>query len=576
MVFLGTAAASSVVLAALPLLVVAILLVGLLWPASRAMPVAWLTAVVVAYVAWDVPPAWLTAASLVGVMTALEILWIVFGALVLLYTLVHSGAVARINAGFAAISEDRRVQTVLLAFFLATFLEGVAGFGTPAAVVAPLLLALGFPALAAVVAALVGHAVATTFGAVGTPIIVGLEQPLASVEGSIGESGMTVAEFSASVGGWAALVHALVGVVMPLLTVAIVVAFFGADDDCPLEAIREVAALCLVAGVAFVGPSLVTAWLFGPELPSVVGAIVGGAVVVGSLRAGYLEPDSTWTFPPQENWPDHWVGDVDPGSDDAEADAALADEPSMSLVRAWAPYLVLVALLLLTRLVVPLETLLSETPGLVLAWEGVFGTTLEGEIAWAYAPGTWLLCSALVAIPLHRASGEAVRAAWRDAADRIAGPAVALVFVIPMVQIMLESGEHPGAPAAGSMIVVLAEGTAATVGPAYPAVAPAVGALGSFVAGSITVSNITFGVFQFEVAERLGLSTQLVVGAQAAGAAIGNTVAIHNVIAALATVGLVGKTGHVIRLTLLPLVYYLLAAGAVTTIFVYVLFPGVF
>ena len=130
---------ASAPLALVPLVVVAALLVGLLWPASRAMPVAWLAAAVVAFLAWEMPIAWILAASIDGAMAAIEILWIVLGALVLLYTLMNSGAGDRINAGFASISDDRRVQVVLLGFFLATFIEGVAGFGTPAAVVAPLL-----------------------------------------------------------------------------------------------------------------------------------------------------------------------------------------------------------------------------------------------------------------------------------------------------------------------------------------------------------------------------------------------------------------------------------------------------
>lgn len=272
--------AATVLVAAAPLLLVAALLVGLLWPASRAMPIAWLAAAVAAFSWWSMPPSWLAAATVSGAMTALEICWIVFGALVLLYTLTRSGAVERINAGFASISDDRRVQLVLLAFFLSTFVEGVAGFGTPAAVVAPLLVALGFPPLASVVAALLGHAVATTSGAVGTPVVVGFRDPLGSLEGAIAEGGMTVAEFSATAGAWAALLNAFVGVLMPLLTVGVVVHVFGDEADGTLGPLREVAPLCLFAGVAFVVPYTAAAWFLGPELPSVIGAIAG----VGSLR----------------------------------------------------------------------------------------------------------------------------------------------------------------------------------------------------------------------------------------------------------------------------------------------------
>jgi len=118
--------------AALPLVTAAVLLVGALWPATKAMPVAWGTAVLVAATVWQLPVRWIAAATTWGVMLAIEILWIVFGALVLLYTLQQAGAIERIASGFASISSDHRVQTILIGFFLTAFLTGVAGFGTPA------------------------------------------------------------------------------------------------------------------------------------------------------------------------------------------------------------------------------------------------------------------------------------------------------------------------------------------------------------------------------------------------------------------------------------------------------------
>jgi len=576
-----------------PLIVVAVLLVGFLWPAERSMPIAWLVAAVVAFAIWEMPLEWIAAASVRGGMAAIEILWIVFGALVLLYTLMRSGAVDRINAGFASISEDRRVQVVLLGFFLATFIEGVAGFGTPAAVVAPLLLALGFPALAAVIAALVGHAVATVFGAVGIPITAGYQQPLESVEPAIAAEGFSVAGYATSAAGWAAVFNGILGVLMPLIAVAMVVYFFDDPDERSLAPVRSVLPLCLFSGVAFAVPYVLMAWFIGPELPSLFAAMVGGAAVVAMLRAGYLEPTDTWDFPPQEEWPDHWVGTIEPGRNGA--DAATSGAPSMSLLRAWSPYLILVVLLIGTRVIEPVTDFLQGDAVVTLAtgagqfelgpsfeWSAILGTELGGAIGWAYVPGTWLLLSALIAIPLFGMNADEVGGAWREAAGKMLSPLIALVFVIAMVEVMLETNAHIDAGAAagsvpdGSMIVVLAEATAGAIGPAYPMIAPVVGALGAFIAGSITVSNITFSAFQFEVAQTLEMPTQLIVGAQSIGAAIGNVIAIHNVIAALATVGLVGETGRVIRLNLLPLLYYLFVGGLLTTLFVYVLFPTVF
>ncbi|WP_336363467.1 L-lactate permease [Halalkalicoccus salilacus] len=573
-------------LAALPLLVVAVLLVGLLWPATRAMPIAWITALVVGYFAWNMPPDWLAAASIVGVMTALSILWIVFGALLLLYTLIQAGAFDRINRGFATISDDRRVQIVLLGFFLATFIEGAAGFGTPAAVVAPLLLGLGFPALAAVIAAIIGHIIAVTYGAVGTPIIIGIQDPLASTgfQEEISQGGYTVAEYSTEVAAWAATYHTLVGFVMPLFAVGMVVYFFGDRDERSLAPAWEVAPLCLFAGIAFAVPYWLSAWFFTAEFPSLIGSMVGGAIVVSALKAGYFLPDTRWDFPPREEWPDHWVGTIEPGEngattgqpDEATAtDGGIPSGPEMSLLRAWSPYVLLVVLLVITRAVDPISAFINR-PIFIIEWSGILGTDLANGIAWMNVPGFWLLVSAVLAIPIFSMSGGQVSAAWREAAEKLVSPFIALVFVIAMVQVMINSGAHPGAPAEGSMIVVLAQATANLFGPAYPAVAALIGALGAAMAGSNTVSNITFGGFQFEAAQQLGLPTQIIVGAQAVGGAIGNLVAIHNVVAALATVGLVGQEGRVMRLNLIPLVYYATFVGFWAMLFSYVLFPNLF
>ena len=588
--------AVELLLAATPLLLAGALLVVFLWPATRAMPVAWIVALIIGFAVWNMPPSYLAASSLVGVMTAIQILWIVFGALLLLYTLKEAGAFDRINEGFAAVSDDRRVQIVLVAFFLATFIEGAAGFGTPAAVVAPLLLALGFPALAAVIAALIGHIIAVTYGAVGTPIIVGIQDPLASVEATrtaIEAGGFTVPEYSIQVATWAATYHALVGFVMPLFAVGMVVYFFGGDDR-SLKPAFEVAPLCLFAGIAFAIPYWLAAQV-SAEFPALLGSMVGGAITIATVKAGYLEPDSEWEFPPQEEWPAHWVGTIDP----ADARAVVPSEYAVSPGRAWTPYVLLVALLVLTRGVERVSRFLqgeevdafgvavSLTLGTVTTavgeitigvfgfeWTAILGTGITNGVEFAYLPGTWLLVSALVAVPLFGMSRKQVTEAWQEAWRNLRSPLVALAFVLAMAHVMLQSGAH--ADGVDSMIVVLATATAGVVGPAYPFVAVFIGALGAALMGSNTVSNITFGPLQFFAAENIGIPRTLTVGAQAVGGAIGNLVAIHNVVAALATVGLVGEEGRVMRLNLIPLVYYAVTVGVLSLVFSYVLFPTLF
>jgi lactate permease len=538
------------------------------------MPIAWISALLIGFFVWGMPVDWLAAASINGVMTALTILWIVFGALVLLYTLMEAGAFDRINQGFAAVSDDRRVQIVLLGFFLATFIEGAAGFGTPAAVVAPLLLGLGFPALAAVIASIIGHIIAVTYGAVGTPIIVGIRNPLSGppFAEAITEGGFTVVEFSNRVAAWAATYHALVGFVMPLIAVAMVVYFFGDREERSLAPAWEVAPLCLFAGIAFAVPYWISAWFLTAEFPSLIGSMIGGGITVAVLQAGYLLPDDEWDFPPREEWPDHWVGTIEPG----QSNGAVGDDSQpMPLWKAWSPYFLLVVLLVVTRAVDPISNAIAADI-LVTSWDGILGTELSNSIAWVSVPGFWLILSAVLAIPIFQMSGEEVKDAWVEAGQKLISPFIALVFVIAMVSVMLNSGLPPGAPEEGSMIVVLATVTADAVGPAYPFIAALIGALGAAMAGSNTVSNITFSGFQFEAATQLGLPRLIIVGAQAVGGAIGNLVAIHNLVAALATVGLVGQEGRVMRFNLLPLLYYSFMVGILATLFSYVLFPNVF
>ena len=136
---------------------------------------------------------------------------------------------------------------------------------------------------------------------------------------------------------------------------------------------------------------------------------------------------------------------------------------------------------------------------------------------------------------------------------------VALVFAVPMVQVFLNSQD--GDAGLKDMPVVLADGVANLVGDAWPAFSSLIGGIGAFVAGSNTISNMTFSMFQFGVAQRIGVDPTWVVALQAVGGAAGNTICVHNVVAACAVVGLVGREGDVIRITALVFVYYILVAS---------------
>ncbi|MFB1031712.1 MAG: L-lactate permease, partial [Thauera sp.] len=152
-----------------PILLAAVLLVGLRWPAKRAMPVVYFLTAGIGLYGWEMSLNRVLASTLQGLVITVGVLWIIFGAILLLNTLKYSGGITAIRAGFATISPDRRIQAIIIAWLFGCFIEGASGFGTPAAIAAPLLVAIGFPALAAVLLGMLVQSTPVSFGAVGTP-----------------------------------------------------------------------------------------------------------------------------------------------------------------------------------------------------------------------------------------------------------------------------------------------------------------------------------------------------------------------------------------------------------------------
>jgi len=586
-----------VLLALLPLATIAVLMVGLYQPATRTMPIAWAVAAIAAFVGWQMSPRLIAAASIRGALTATRILVIVFGAILLLYTLKQSGAFEVINAGFSSISDDRRVQVILLVFLMGSFIEGAAGFGTPAAIVGPLLVGLGFPPLAAVVVALTGNILAITFGAVGTPLIIGLRD-VVFAEGTgasqqvLQQGGFeSVGAYVAQIGVWAAVIHAIVGIAIPFIGVAMMTRFFGEERS--IKPALEVLPLCLFAWASFAVPYVATAYFLGPTFPGLLGAMVGLLVVTTTLRAGYFLPDEEWDFGPQAQWPDHWIGSIEPGegvgtttgesregtvaADGGTATFEESHSQDMSLGMAWLPYLLVAALLVVTRVVSPIQEFLA-TNG-VLMWNNILGTPFSEGVEMFYLPGSLFVLVAVITYALHGMDTDGIKASWSEALRNIAPAVVALWFAVATVMIMQRTGSAivlETAPINSGMLGLLSEITANGTGQMFPFFSGFIGAFGAFIAGSNTVSDILFGLFQFQAAQQIGAPTQIVVAAQAVGGAIGNLIAIHNVVAALTVVGLIGEEGRVIRLELIPVLYYGVFTGILTLILAYVVAPGAF
>ncbi|AJE16535.1 L-lactate permease [Stutzerimonas balearica] len=543
-----------------PILLAAVLLIGLRWPARTAMPLVYVVTAAVALFVWDMSFNRVLASTLQGLVITIGLLWIIFGAILLLNTLKHSGGITAIRAGFTTVSPDRRIQAIIIAWLFGCFIEGASGFGTPAAIAAPLLVAIGFPAMAAVLMGMLVQSTPVSFGAVGTPIIVGVNSGLdtATIGAQLVEQGSSWQAYLQQITSSVAITHAIVGTVMPLIMVLMLTRFFGKEKS--WKAGFEVLPFAIFAGLAFTLPYVATGVFLGPEFPSLLGGLIGLGIVTTAARMGFLVPKRTWDFADAKDWPSEWLGSVEMKLED------LAARP-MSTFRAWLPYVLVGALLVISRVFPDIGNLLK-------AWNIAFNDLLgeagvSASIQPLYLPGGILVLVVLATFFLHGMKARELGAAVKESSSVLLSAGFVLLFTVPMVRILINSGVNAGELA--SMPITMARYVADSVGSVYPLLAPTVGALGAFLAGSNTVSNMMFSQFQFGVATNLGISGAMIVAIQAVGAAAGNMVAIHNVVAASATVGLLGREGQTLRKTVWPTLYYVLFTGAIGLIAIYVM-----
>ncbi|WP_134698482.1 L-lactate permease [Ammoniphilus sp. YIM 78166] len=557
------------ILSLLPILSVALFLVALRWPASRAMPICYIVAAGLALFVWKVPGAQVAAASVNGLVTAGTLLYIIFGAILLLNTLQESGGLRTIRQGFTDITPDRRIQAIIIAWLFGSFIEGAAGFGTPAAVAVPLMVGLGFPAMAAVMAGMIIQSTPVSFGAVGTPVLVGINSGIGSDEAiKAFAANLGYAEWSQflnMIGAKVALLHAIGGTLVPLIVVAFLTRFYGKNKS--FSEGLKVWKFALFSAFAMTIPYYLVAVLLGPEFPSMIGGLVGLAIVITAAKNGFLMPakNDMWDFDKKENWDASWNGKI-------EIKDIAARNGDISMIKAWAPYILVGLFLVVTRLkALPFMDLLRSW---TVKFPNLFGTEISASFQPLYLPGTIFIVVSLITLLLHQMSGAAYGRAVSSAFKTTLSASVALIFTVPMVQVFINTGG--GAAEFARMPIALADGVAALAGSAWPIFAPFIGGLGAFVAGSNTVSNMMFSLFQFGVGERIGVDPTWMVALQAIGGAAGNMICVHNVVAASAVVGLVGREGDVIRKTLLPFTYYALLLGSVGYSIVWYSQKGIF
>lgn len=512
----------------MPVLSVLMLLVLLRLPARQAMPLSLLCSSLLAFGIWQVPLIQLFAAMTEGVVIALTIVWVVFGAILLLKVLQLTGAMAAINQGFGAISPDKRVQLIIIAWLFGSFLEGAAGFGTPAAIAAPLLVALGFTPLAAVVLALIADSSAVSFGAVGTPVLIGLAQGLPqSNQEQLADIALT-----------AISIDIIVASFLPLLMVLLYCRCFSSNRS--WRAGFAIAPFAIVSGLAFTVPAYLVALLLGPEFPSILGGLIGLLIMCSVAKRGIFVPAA---FESASNNP--------------------MPEKMLSLWRAWLPYILVALLLVLSRLpFLPFQEMLQVVS---LEWKNIWNTDIGVKVQPFYLPGSLFVMVAILAAIIQQGDRQKFYQAVALSSRMIWPSLIALSTAVPMIRIFL----HSDVNSAGldAMPIALANFAASSLSELWIWIAPLVGALGSFIAGSATFSNLMFAGFQQAMASEADLPLNVVLALQMLGANAGNMICVVNVVAASSVVGLHGREGDIIRYTLLPAFYYCLAASAIVVIF---------
>ncbi len=504
-------------LAALPILLILALMLGLRWGASRAGAAGYLAALAMAVLAFGATPQTLAYAHVRALVLSLDVLYIIWTAFLLYRVADEAGAIAQIGRALPRLTADRGMQALLIGWVFASFLQGAGGFGVPVAVTAPLLVGLGFSPLTAVVIPSVGHGWAVTFGSLGSSF--------AALMAATGLDAATLAPAAATYLGLAAVFTG------PL------VAHAAAGWD----GVRRLLVPALLIGLAMGGAQYAVAAGLGLWN---VGAFGGG--LVGLLVAGL------------------WLA-----TSNKPKAAAPAGEKSLWV--AFAAYGILILLTGLILLVPPVKAALSG-PG--LQFEIPATLTRNGYLVAAGATkrirlfshaGAILLYTSLLAYLTYWRAGwyrpGAAGRILRTTLKKVITSSLSILSMVSMAVIMQQNG----------MTDALARGLAVSVGRAYPLIAPWIGAIGAFMTGSNTNANVVFAALQMRTAQLLGYAVPFILAAQTAAAAVASVAAPTKVVVGASTAGMTGKEGEVLRAllryTLLQIAFIMLLSAIAAWVF---------
>ena len=517
----------STLVAVIPIVVLFVLLAGIRMAAQWAGLITLAVALVLAVLVYGMPIGLAIDSALFGAAFGLfPIVWIVINAIFIYNVIVDIGLFDTIRDSLAGLSNDRRIQVVLIAFVFGALLEATAGFGTPVAITGALMAGLGFEPIYAASLALLANTAPVAFGGFGIPIL---------TAGAV--SGLDPMELSQMVGRQTPFL----ALIIPGMLVTVMAGF---------RRMLEVLPVVAVAGIAFAGTQFLVSNLLGPELADLLAALITVVAVVALMS--FWRPSTEWHF------------EHEPPSEDRED----FDTPPLGrTLYAWSPFLIIVALFLIVQIgpikdaVSATQTainfpsaVVSETTGLpVVPWPG-----LDGQVAqtapvvpkptpydaffstnWLSAAGTIILIGDIISLAFLRVGpGRALRV-YGQSINQLKWAILTIVAVLGLGFLLNYAG----------MTFTLGLAAAAT-GVLFPFFAPIIGWLGVALTGSDTSSNALFANLQKVTAQQLNLSPNLTVGANSSGGVLGKMISPQNLAVGTSATGLQGKEGDLLRLVL--------------------------
>ena len=511
--------------ASLPLLVLFALLGVARMTAWKASLIALLVAVLVSVLVYPMP---VDQALLSGTLGAafgfFPILWIVINALWIYNMTVATGHFDVLQRSFSRVSGDRRIQAVIIAFCFGALLEALAGFGTPVAITTVMLLALGFRPITSAVVALVANTAPVAYGALASPLVT-----LASV------TGLPLADLGA-----------LTGRQTPLLAVIVPMVLVGILDG--MRGVRQTLPATLLCGVSFAVTQFVASNYISVPLTDILAALIAAGATVLLMRV--WTPAGAPAVSAEEGTSGAAVTSGAAGASGADAEdagsagavAAPASDGRSQLLRAYAPYLIIIAVFVVAQ--IPFVDDLLSAGTLKFGWPGLNVRDASGEALsltqfkfdWSSNAGSLLLLSGLLSAPavgirartaLNRYLGTYVQLKW---------PIVTVMSVLAIAYVMNTSGQ------------TATLGTAmAGVGGIFALISPVLGWLGVAVTGSDTSANSLFGALQVTAADKAGVDGLLAAAANGSGGVLGKMISPQNLAIAAGAVGMTGREGDIFR-----------------------------